>query len=693
MIRKIAQLSVVRCLCAALVLIPLLGASLARAAQAAPNIIFFLVDDMGWIDHSVSAATGPSMGNASPYYETPTLETMAAQGMSFTHAYAMANCSPARHAFQSGQHMTRTNAYDVVSLRKTGKPLWGFGGNSTRLDPAQKTVAEMLKEVGYTTAHFGKFHLDQSNAAGYARMRDEHGYDFNFGGSGAGGLYGGGYFAKDGDGDGVYKNYRAGPGLEPYNLPYTQAYVDAKIKPYASGATTEASMDALVGTYKHITDAITDAAEEFIGDRVVAGEPFFMNLCHYAVHDPTDDARSDLKAKYTAKPISTSPWHRDAGYAALMEGCDQSLHRVLYRLKDPNGDGDTSDDISADTLVVFYSDNGGSLGEAPTDNSPLRGGKQDHWEGGLRVPMVAWWPGTIAAGTSNDTLVGIADFYATFAELSGGTLPDQMAQPQDSFSIARVLKGLDPRSARQSLHWHTPGYNKSAMGPLSVVTRRIGGNLYKLFHYYEDPDGNSTDYDGGRYELYNLTDDIGETNNLLAGGGADFSVTTPEAAELSVLLGQLLDDTSAPLPTLPDAATGEDTGVPVPPPAEIAPPPAGAASGESRKFYRIGDSSEPQLVVVFSADFPGSAVDMSGGSPVIDGTTQAVAVPGEHLTTTLNLNAATAGDTWRDLSITGSPASSTVIQRALAVGNQQPQHCESIRDRSVCDPFCSLRSN
>jgi arylsulfatase A-like enzyme len=521
-------------------------------AQSKPNIVFYMVDDLGWVDHSVSDPNGPSMGNASVYYETPTLSRLAQEGMSFTHAYAAANCSPARHAFQSGQYAVRTNAYDVVGLAKKGKPLLGFSGNSTGLRAAQYTLGEMLRDAGYTTAHFGKWHL-----SGPSGVTEEHGYDYNFGGNNLGGLYGGGYFAKDEDGDGVYTNKRAGPGLEPYSRPYTQAYVDTKIRSYSNGTPKEA-IDALVGTHKHITDAITDAAEAFINTQVAAGRPFFMNLNHYAVHAPTDDARPDLKVKYQLKPPSISPAHNHSGYAALVEGTDQSLHRLLDALRDPNGDGDTSDDISAHTVIIFYSDNGGYMG-APTDNAPLRGGKQDHFEGGLRVPMVAWQPGTIPAGTVNHSLVSITDFYATFADLVGGNLPDEKSQPQDSVSIARVLTGAAETSARKTHFFHLPGYNKSSMGPLSVVIKEIDGQRYKLFYFYEDADGDYSKYDGGRYQLYNLTADISETTDLLAKSATVGHRTL--ARRLSQELVDWLQANNAPYPTLVDPKTGEDTGI------------------------------------------------------------------------------------------------------------------------------------
>jgi arylsulfatase A-like enzyme len=526
-------------------------------AQSKPNIIFYMLDDLGWVDHNVTDANGTSMGHASTYYETPTLSRLAQEGMSFTQAYAAPNCSPARHAFQSGQHAVITNAYDVVKLAKKEKPLMGFPGNATGLRTTQLTIGEMLQKAGYTTAHFGKWHLSSPT------MVSEHGYDYNFGGSNSGGLYGGGYFAKD-TGGGVYTNKRAGPGLEPYGRPYSQAYVDTKVKPYSNG-TSEKAMNALVGTNKHMTDSITDAAEQFIQKQAVSGKPFFMNVNHYAVHTPVDDARPDLVAKYQAKPISKSPAHYHAGYAALIEGMDQSLHRILDALQDPDGDGDTSDDISATTLIIYYSDNGG-LGLSnrqypglpyPTDNTPLRGGKQDHWEGGLRVPMVAWQPDTIAAGTVNHSMVSITDFYATFIDLADGKAPSQTQQKQDSISLADVLSGKADQSKRHTHFFHSPGFNKSDMGPLSLMLKRLDGTLYKLIYFYEDPDGNYKTYDGGRYEFYNLTDDIGETNNLLRGQleASLVGIVSSMSAELI----DWLQENHAPFPTLVDPVAGTDT--------------------------------------------------------------------------------------------------------------------------------------
>ena len=181
----------------AAVLVGLVGIATSAGRSGKPNIIFYMVDDLGWVDHSVSDNNGPSMGHASVYYETPTLSGLSQEGMSFTHAYAAANCVPSRHAFQSGQYAVRTCAYDVVGLAKKDKPLLGFSGNSTRLKSAQYTLGQMLRDAGYTTAHFGKWHLSSPGD-----VTEKRGYDYNFGGSAVRGLYGGGYFANDKDGDG-----------------------------------------------------------------------------------------------------------------------------------------------------------------------------------------------------------------------------------------------------------------------------------------------------------------------------------------------------------------------------------------------------------------------------------------------------------------------------------------------------------
>jgi hypothetical protein len=298
---------------------------------------------------------------------------------------------------------------------------------------------------------------------------------------------------------------------------------------------------------------VTDAATAYVASHAGGTQPFYMNLAYSAVHTPITP-RADLAAKYNALP-STDPRHTDPNYAAFAETLDQAVGRVMAAVNDPNGDGNTSDSIAANTLLVFTSDNGGFIGD--TDNTPLRESKGTQREGGLRVPLIAVMPGTIAAGTINDEAIHAVDFYPTYAEFAGASLPSLQMHVLDGESFAGILRGDKSALNRDAVFWHFPGYLDDRSVPTSVITKDTGGERYKLLYFYEDQ----------RYELFNLTDDLGETTDLLASpiSAADYAI----ARQMSSDLRAWLDDQGALYPTV------RATGAPVPPPAPLTaePPP------------------------------------------------------------------------------------------------------------------------
>jgi hypothetical protein len=238
-----------------------------------------------------------------------------------------------------------------------------------------------------------------------------------------------------------------------------------------------------------------------------------------------------------------------------VETLDQAVARVMAAVDDPNGDGNTADSIAANTLLVFTSDNGGHMGA--TDNSPLRERKGTQREGGLRVPLIAVMPGTIAAGTINDEAIHAVDYYPTYADLAGASLPPPQNHVLDGESFAGILRGETSGLNRTGVFWHFPGYLDDRTVPTSLITRDYGDKRYKLLYFYEDQ----------RYELFNLTDDLSETTDLLGRpiDPADYAV----ARQMSHDLRAWLDDQGALYPTV------RATGQPVPPPSPlgIQPPP------------------------------------------------------------------------------------------------------------------------
>ena len=504
-------------------------------ALAQPNIIHIIADDMGWTDLSAGLT---AYGNGSAFYQTPNIDRIAAEGTAFTSAYALQTCVPTRVALLTGQAPTRTGVYNVGSIEGGEDSLLIAPANETKIAPQAITLGETLQAAGYTTAHFGKFHVAQTEADIIA----EHGYGFDFGGgtSGAPSTF----FAQA---NGRFDN-RVGPGLDPYAADYTQAYIDANLKPFANGA----DVDSLVGTRKHLSDAMADAAIDFMQGRLAVGdEPFYMNVAYHAVHTPIE-SRPDLEAKYDDiiaqnGGASPDPRHDNTAYAGLLEGMDQSIGRIVSFLEDPNGDGDPSDSIAGDTVLLFYGDNGGTNA---TDSSPLSGRKGSQQEGGLRVPLVAWSPGRVQAGVVNDEPVQSVDFYPTFLELAGAAPPDPATHPLDGQSIAPLLSGQASQLDREGVFFHYPGYTGTET-PVSTAVLDAGANRHKLRYLYESR----------QYEMFDLNADIGETNNLATGDLSE--VDYKLAVRGAVALREWLDETGADYPTV------RADGTPAPPPSQL----------------------------------------------------------------------------------------------------------------------------
>jgi len=413
----------------------------AKRAAARPNIVFILADDLGYTDLGCYG---------SKYYETPNIDRLAAEGVRFTDGYTCGpNCQPTRAALMSGQYGPRTGVYTVGDIDRfnwRSRPLRPVD-NVTALPMEKIAVADALRSAGYATGMFGKWHL--GNGAG--RHPSRRGFDEAI------------------ESSGVHFNFRTRPPVEA-----------------AEGA--------------YLADFLTDRAVDFIERRREG--PFFLYLPHYAVHAP-HQAKGELIDRFREK--APAGGHRDPTYAAMIASVDESVGRIVATLERLG--------LAENTLVIFSSDNGGvggyareGLGEKGiTDNAPLRGGKGMLYEGGVRVPYIFRWPGTIAAGRSEGTLVNSVDLYPTLLELAGADPPADY--PLDGVSYAGVLRGEGPAAERDGLYWHFPGYlgfGRDQWRTTPCGSVRSGD--WKLIEYFED----------GRLELYNLRDDAGETRNLAA---------------------------------------------------------------------------------------------------------------------------------------------------------------------------------
>ena len=425
----------------------LFGQSISANAQEKPNVVFFLVDDLGWAD---------TASNGSKIYQTPNIDALAKEGMSFTGAYAAHPlCIGSRFALMTGKYPAR--------IKKSKQ----FG----TMPPNEKTMAEAFKEQGYSTFFAGKWHLGKPGA-----YPENQGFDINVGGHDKGAPAH--YFYPYGDKD----NDRKVPGLD---------LVDKK------------------GDY--LTDSLTEKANAFI--RKNQDKPFFLYLSHYAVHVPIESKEIDkqqaqqridkhefIGPAYKALGPAKQKMHQDnATYAGMIKSIDDSLGNIVKQLDALN--------LSDNTIIVFTSDNGGestkttAYGGKATSNLPLKAGKCWLYEGGIRVPLVVKWPGKIAPNSASNHSVAGTDHYPTLLNLA--SLPEQASQHIDGQSYANTLlnKSQTPRPA---MFWHfrTQGNLARVCGTPSGTV--INDGKHKLINWY----------DSGNIELYNVNKDIGETNNI-----------------------------------------------------------------------------------------------------------------------------------------------------------------------------------
>jgi arylsulfatase A-like enzyme len=412
-----------------------------------PNIVFILADDFGYMDIGAN--------NPKTFYETPNIDRIAAQGVRFTDGYAACPvCSPTRASILTGKYPARLHLTDFIGGRRAGRLLPADYLDHLPLE--EVTLAEALKEAGYVTGFFGKWHL-----GGAPYLPEAQGFDVNVAGFSAG----------------APSSY-----FSPYRNPKLP--------------------DGPPGEY--LTDRLTDEAVKFLETN--AHRPFLLYLAHYAVHIPLQ-AKPEIIAKYKAKAAALPPSHGPKFvpegdrqvrqiqdhpvYAAMVQSLDESVGRVLRKLDDLG--------IAGHTIVIFFSDNGGlaTAEGTPTSNVPLRAGKGWLYEGGIREPMLIKWPGAVKPGSICSVPVTSTDFYPTILEMAG--VPERPQQHRDGVSLVSLLKtGQAPN--RPALFWHYPHYSNQGGRPGCAV--RTGD--WKLIRCFED----------NRLELYNLREDLSEQHDL-----------------------------------------------------------------------------------------------------------------------------------------------------------------------------------
>ena len=412
-----------------------------------PNIVFILADDLGWVDL-------PIYGNK--FNEAPHITKLAEEGMKFDNAYAACPvCSPTRASIQSGQYPARVGIIDWLTGHWRPYEEVIVPKNRTQYLPLENiTFAEKLKEAGYATGYFGKWHLGEETY-----MPIHQGYDEQV-------VYnGGGFF-----------------GFGQKMIPPTEFPED-----------------------KVLAEALTDLSVSFIERN--RNKPFLLFLSHFDVHVQLD-AQQELIDKYLDKE-KVDGYPSNAIYAAMIENVDKSVGRIVAKLNELG--------LSENTMVIFFSDNGGlisrfdkipllaksklhiykndTLQYIASSNAPLRGEKGTVYEGGIREPLIIKWPGKIASGSLNHSVVTSVDFYPTFLELAGvSPNPDQIL---DGISLVDLIT-KNQENYDRPIFWHYPVYHHDM--PAGAIRK---GN-HKLIENLID----------GSFELYDLSEDIGETHNL-----------------------------------------------------------------------------------------------------------------------------------------------------------------------------------
>ena len=410
-----------------------------KTSNEKPNIIFILIDDM-------SIADLGCYGN--DFHETPHIDSLAAQGVKFTNAYASSPvCSPTRASILTGKYPASVHITDWIP----GKPSWVSESLLApdflhELPQEETTIAEMLKQNGYKTASFGKWHLGDEGS-----FPQDHGFDLNVAGNESG-------------------------------LPPSYFY------PYIDGDFVLPDLHTGGEEGEFLTDRLTQEAMKWVIEN--KDTSFFLYLPYFTVHIWLE-TKPELKEKYLEKAQNgTFESLTNPVYAGMVETLDHNIGYIMNTLAEQN--------LDENTLIVFYSDNGGlhkdeSENTPATDNGIFREGKGHLYEGGIRVPLMFYMKNTLKGKTS-DEVVTSTDFMPTIAELVGVDAPEN----EGLSLLPHVLE--DESLQERNIYWHYPHYSYQMGEPSGAV--RAG--KYKLIEFFDD----------GSTELYDLENDPRETRNL-----------------------------------------------------------------------------------------------------------------------------------------------------------------------------------
>ncbi|HEX5471476.1 MAG TPA: sulfatase-like hydrolase/transferase [Lacipirellulaceae bacterium] len=472
------SISVATLVCAALSSSPI------RAAASGPNIIHIFADDLGF---------GSVGFNGQQKIQTPNLDALAAGGMQFTNAYAAAVCAASRATLYTGFNSGHTSVDGNSQL----------DGNNTGVDVGFRAedvmTGQVLEQAGYSTAVFGKWGFGATGARNLSgtdvqpsidapdSLPTNHGFQTFYGFLNHGA-------AQDYYYDWMWHNDSSAP----------------------SGVSVVKNNGGPGGTPQYSHDLFAAQSEQYIAQHANDSQPFYMQVNYTIPHFDIDQIATapDGWGIYENEPDWTD---EEKDYAAMITRMDSSIGSLKARLDDPNGDGNHSDSILNNTLIIFTSDNGADGDdEAPRTffdaNAPYRGGKFELYEGGIHMPEIAYWQGTIAPGSVSDYRTDLPDFMATAADLAGVDAPVGI----DGTSLAPILTGQVHLKERKYLVFEHQGSRLDSTEPIGIwsVVRQDGMKLIC--------------FDDESKELFNLNTDPGETTPL--------SLTVPANAQIEAEL-------------------------------------------------------------------------------------------------------------------------------------------------------------
>jgi arylsulfatase A len=388
-----------------IVILMVCAAQIDGLAQAKPNIVMFLADDLGW--------TGLGCFG-SDLYETPNLDALAESGMMFTDAYAACTvCSPTRASVMTGMYPARLRCTDFIAGQNRPYARLSIPDWTKRLDTKYITIAEALSGAGYRTAHVGKWHLEGKGDAAVGTDPVSQGFDVSV--------------AKPAGTRGYYLK---------------------------KGTTSE-------GGTNYVTDWLTDKACDFVD--ASKDDPFFLYFAYHVPHTPIQ-GRADL-VEYFQQKVKSNATHDNPTYAAMVASLDQSVGRVLQHLKANNLTDNTVVIFTSDNggLTQRYGKHDGF-----TDNLPLRRGKGSAYEGGVRVPTIIRWPGVTKPGSTCRTPIMTIDYYPTFLDIADASGDADHNRSVDGSSLSPLLHD-PATSFDRSLYWHYPHYHAGGDGPYSAI--------------------------------------------------------------------------------------------------------------------------------------------------------------------------------------------------------------------------------